>query len=236
MDILCIIPARGGSRSVKNKNIRKISGKPLIGYTIEAALQSRLVNKIVVSTDDPAIAKVANGYHIEVIKRPKSMSTDTAPIEWALRHAVNYCMKKDNLMVDIVVWLQANVPIRKKGQIDHVITELIRKRAHSAATVFEVDQIPQWMYSIGRNGFLSPLYLRSNKYRRQDIKPLYLVDGAIVAIKREILMGTSQKMGIHMFMGKKKLGVIEDKVYALEIDEPEDLKLAEFFLKYKKNK
>ena len=236
MNILCIIPARGGSKGVKNKNIKKILGKPLIGYTIESAKESRLVNKIIVSTDSKLIKKVAKSYRVEVIKRPKVMSTNTAPIEWALRHAVDYCGKKDNYFADIIVWLQANVPIRKKGQIDRVVTELIKKRADSAATVFEVDQIPQWMYSIDSNGFLSPLGFKSNKYRRQDIKPLYLVDGAIIAMKREILMRRNQKVGIHMFMGKKKVGVIEDKIYALEIHDPEDLKIAEFYLKEYCNK
>jgi CMP-N-acetylneuraminic acid synthetase len=78
MNILCIIPARGGSKRLKDKNITPFFGKPIIGYTIEAALQSRLANKIVISTDDEKIARVATKYDIQVVKRPKEYSTDTA--------------------------------------------------------------------------------------------------------------------------------------------------------------
>jgi N-acylneuraminate cytidylyltransferase/CMP-N,N'-diacetyllegionaminic acid synthase len=120
MNILCIIPARGGSKRLKDKNIIPLIGKPIIAYTIEAALQSHLANKIIISTDDEKIARVAMKYDIQVVKRPKEYSTDTAPIEQALRHVVRFLKGEEGYLADIV-GIQANIPIRKKGQIDEVL-------------------------------------------------------------------------------------------------------------------
>lgn len=230
MNILCVIPARGGSKGLEDKNIISLCGKPLIGYTIEAALKSKLVNKIVVSTDDKKIAKVAAKYNIQIIKRPKEFATDSSPIECAIRHAVKYLEANDGYVPEIVVWLQANVPIRKKGQIDEVIKKLISARADSAVTVYPVSQYPQWMKMMDEKGFLYPLFPGFKEYRRQDVKALYLLDGAVVAIKTKVLMGTAGKRGVHVFMGKRLVGIIEDKKYALEIDDKEDMGLAEFYL------
>ena len=114
MNVLCIIPARGGSKGLRNKNIWPIFGKPLIYYAIKAAKDSKFANKIVVSTDDEETAKAARKYNIRVIKRPEQYATDSAPIELALRHAVEYLKNTEGDLADEVVWLQANIPIRKK--------------------------------------------------------------------------------------------------------------------------
>lgn len=230
MNILCVIPARGGSKGLKGKNVVPVCGKPLIGYTIEAAIDSKLVNRIVVSTDDDEIGKTASGYGIQVIERPKKYSTDSAPIEDALRHAVRHLENNYNYSPEIVVLLQANVPIRKRGQIDAVINKLLYSRADSAVTVYAADQLPQWMKTIGRDGFLSPLFPGAKRYRRQDIKPLYLLDGAVVAMKAETLMGTEGKRGVHIFMGKKVVGIIQERIYSLEVDGKDDLDLVNFYL------
>ncbi len=232
MNILCVIPARGGSKGFKNKNIIPLYGKPLIGYTIEAALESKLVNKIVVSTDDRRIARAAIRYKIQAIKRPKKFATDSAPIEDAIRHAVKYLKSNDGYVPEIVVWLQANVPIRKRGQIDKVVKRLMSTCcADSAATTYPVSQYPQWMKIMDKKGFLFPLFPGFKKYRRQDIKTPYLLDGAVVAIKRKVLMETAGKRGVHIFMGKKTIAVVQDKKYSVEIDKKEDLELARFILR-----
>lgn len=230
MNILCVIPARGGSKGLRNKNIRPIFGKPLIAYTIEAALQSRLIDKIVVSTDDEKIAKVSRKYKIQVIKRPKKYATDLAPIEYALRHAVRYLEEEEDYAPDIVVWLQANIPIRKKGQIDKVIRKLLSSGADSATTVYPVSQFPQWMKIMDKDRFLSPLFPNVKEYRRQDVKEMYLLDGAIVAIKMRVLMSTAYMKGAHVYMGKKIAGFIQDKKYTIEVDDKESLNLAKLFI------
>lgn len=233
MNTLCIIPARGGSKRLKNKNIIPLLGKPIIAYSIASALESKLVNKIVVSTDDPKIIRVSQEYGIQAIKRPKEYSTDTAPIEQALRHAVSYLNKKENYSADIIVWLQANVPIRKKGQIDAVINKLLITGADSAVTVYQVSQYPLWMKRMDKRGFISPLSAGIKEYRSQDVEPLYLLDGAIVAMRREALMSTSGKSGAHIYLGKTTAGIIQEKKYTIEVDDKEDLDLAKFYLQNK---
>lgn len=234
MNILCVIPARGGSKGLKNKNIMPFFGKPLIAYTIEAAFESKLIDKIVVSTDDEKIAKVACKYKAQTIKRPKRYAIDSAPVEYALRHAVKYLKKEEDYVADIVVWLQANVPIRKKGQIDRIIRKLLSSDADSAVTVYAVTQFPQWMKRMDRKGRLSPLFHNFKKYRRQDVEEMYLLDGAIVVIKRKVLMETANAKGIHGYMGKRIVGIVQDRIYAVEIDDKESLNLAKFFITKKR--
>lgn len=236
MNILCVIPARGGSKGLRNKNIRPVFGKPLIAYTIEAALQSRLINKIVVSTDNEKIARVAHKYKIQVIKRPKRYATDLSPIEYALRHAVRYLEVEEDYVSDIVVWLQANIPIRKKGQIDKVIRKLLSSGADSAVTVYPVSQFPQWMKVIDKDGFLSPLFPSVKEYRRQDVKDMYLLDGAIVAIKLRVLMSTAYMKGAHVYMGKKIVSLIQDRKYTIEVDDKESLNLTKLFINKEKRR
>jgi len=231
MNILCVIPARGGSKGLKNKNIKHLLGRPLIAYTIEAALKSKLANKVAVSTDDPKIARVAERYGVQVIDRPKKYATDTAPIELALRHSVSYLKAEENYVTDIIVWLQANLPVRKTGQIDNVIKKLISGNADSAVTVSPVEQFPQWMKKMDKRNFLHPLVNNSKHYRRQDIKPLYRLDGAIVAIKAKVLMSTKNLRGVHVFLGKRTIGVIQDKKYSIEIDSKEDFELVKHTFK-----
>ncbi|GAH49641.1 unnamed protein product, partial [marine sediment metagenome] len=89
---------------------------------------------------------------------------------------------------------------------------------------------PQWMKTMDRDGFLFPLFPEYKKYRRQNIKPMFLLDGAVIAIKRKVLMETEGRRGVHVFMGKKIKGIIQDKKYTIEIDNKEDLGLAIFFL------
>ncbi len=231
MNILCVIPARGGSKGLKNKNIMPFLGKPLIGYTIDAAKESKIVNKIIVSTDDAKIARVARQYGVEIINRPKKFATDTSPIELSLRHAVNYLEKKRGYAADIIVWLQANIPIRKEGQIDTIVKKLIKSSADSAVTVQRVDSFPQWMKRMGKRNYLIPFIRNGKLYRRQDLEPLYLVDGSIVAMRKKSLMETDGLKGVHVFMGKKVLGVTQEKEFTIEIDDRDSLGLAEFYLR-----
>lgn len=236
LNIVCVVPARGGSKGIKDKNIVSLAGKPLMAYTLEAALDSRLANRVVVSTDNKKIARVAREYGVSVIKRPKEYATDTAPIEWALIHAVEYLAAHEGYLADIVVWLHANVPVRKKGQIDRVIRSLIAKDADSAVSVYEVSQFPQWMKKMDKNSFLHPFVPGCKVYRRQDLEPSYLLDGAIVAMQKESLLASKGRSGQHVYLGKKVLGIVEDWPYTIEVDDQKGLDLANLYLSLKKHK
>ena len=223
MNILCIIPARGGSNGLSNKNIMPLLGKPLIGYTIEAALESKLIDKTVVSTDDPKIARVAASYKVMTIKRPKRYATDSAPIELALRHAVRYLQTNQRYNADIVIWLQANVPFRVKGNIDKAIRKLIKTRADSVISITEVSCRPENMKRLLRGDKIAHL-ARPTEIRRQEYrnKKLYFLNGAIIAITRKALMDSEGLKGAHVYLGNDIRAIIEDRFYSFEVDDKLD--------------
>ncbi len=231
MAVLCVIPARGGSKRIKNKNILPINGKPLIAYTIEAALDAELVDKAVVSTEDENIAKVARGLGVDVVMRPDNLASDDAAIDDALRHALIHYEDAAEIY-EIAVLLQANVPVRKADEIDLAIRKLKDDSSLSAAaTAYAISQRPEWMKLIDpQTGLLKPFMPPTNSFRMQDLPELYLLDGAIIVIRKQNLMQTEGVKRIHAYMGEEVLPIIHDFKYAVEIDEEEDFALAEFYL------
>ena len=231
MNILGIIPARGGSKGVKNKNILKLSGKPLIGYTIEDALKSKLINKVVVSTDSKKIANLVRKlYKVGVIMRPAEFAKDDSPIEEALLHAIEYLNEKEGYKTDLLVWMQPNVPIRKKGIIDNAIKKLKSNRADSCVTCYEADQIPEAM-KVMKNGMLVPLIKDLEAVGRQDFPKRYLLDGSVLVLKPEHLLKNRGTKKAHTYLGSRIMPIVQDKrMHSLEIDVPEDLPLIEYYI------
>lgn len=236
MNILGIIPARGGKQQLSNKNTLSLLGRPVIAYTILAAQKASLIDRLVVSTENRDIASVAKQLNVRVVDRPSGLALDTSPLEDSLRHVVRYLKKEDNYQADIVVQMLANVPVRKEGMIDRVINKLIDTDADSVATVYSVDQYPQWMKKMDQDGYLRSFLPLTKEYRRQDIEQMYLLDGAVIAIKRDILMETAGMKGVYLYTGRNVLGVIQNRKYAIEIDSQEDFSIAESFLKIMKTK
>lgn len=232
MHILGVIPARGGSKRLKDKNIVWLNGKPVIGYTIEDALASRLLDKVVVSTESNKIANVVKDiYDVEIIKRPRKYSRDDSPIEEALLHAVEYLEQKNDYKTDIVVWMQANVPIRKEGIIDEAIEKLVDSTADSCVTCYEADQIPEAMKVIDEKGKLVPVHRDVRGIRKQEFPKRYLVDGSVLALKVKNLFETRGIRRSHIYLGKETIPIIQEKrMYSLEIDAPDDLLLAKYYM------
>ncbi len=231
-NILGIIPARGGSKGLKDKNILDLLGKPLIGYTIEAALDSKLLDRIVVSTDSNKIAKVVRDhYKVEVIMRPSGIAKDSSPIEEALLHAVEYMQNENDYRADIVVWMQPNVPIRKGGLVDKVVHDLINSDADSCVTCYEVDQIPEIMKVINEKGRLLPMVQGVDGTRRQEFCKRFLLDGSIVALRTENLYKAGGIRKAHIYLGREVIPVIqEERMYSIEIDNPEDFDLVLYYM------
>lgn len=230
MNILGVIPARGGSKDIPNKNVQLLLGEPVIAYTIIAAQRSNLITRLVVSTEDKEITEVSHRYPVEVIPRPVELAAHDSPIEEALRHSVTYLREKEGYNPDIVVQMQANVPVRKQGMIDAVIEKLINSRGDSAVSIYEVDQRPEIMKRL-KGDRLFPRYKLTKGYRRQDFPKLHLLDGAVLATKTEVLFATTGDRRVHAYLGDDVRGVIQEKFYVVEIDTPEDLILAEAILR-----
>ena len=114
MNILSIIPARGGSKSIPLKNIVKIQNKPLLYYTVTASLNSKLITRTIVSTDNQKIAKVAELLGAEVIKRPKKLASDTSSVELTIQHTVDHLKKTEDYIPDIIILLQNTSPLKTR--------------------------------------------------------------------------------------------------------------------------
>ena len=238
MNVLCVITGRGKSERMPNKNIRILLGKPLIAYTIEKALKSKLCSRVAVSTDDAKIASVAREYGIDdVIMRPAKLALDTSPIDDALRHAVRFFECKKKFVADIVVLLQANVPVRKDGEIDEVIRKLMKKNdATAVATAYIVNQHPEWMKIIDpKTGRIAPFMGVTDLYRKQDLRELYLLDGAVIAVKTQVLMDTEGISKAHGYLGDKVDIIVQEAKYSVEIDEENDFELAKYYLLEEQN-
>lgn len=232
MNILAIIPARCGSKGLKNKNVLDLAGKPLIQYTIESSFQNDTINKVVVSTEDSEIARISKKAGAQVIIRPNEYSEDESPIYHALRHALRYLEKNESYYPDIVVWLQANVPLREKNLIDNVVDKLISNynTIDSVVTVYEVDQYPEAMKKIQDGIVIWREKPQKVMYTRQEFEKNYLLDGSVMAIKTKKLMEEGfEDTDAHFYMGKM-MPYVHAFPYTLEVHSKSDLLLLECIL------
>jgi len=227
--VIGIIPAREGSKRLKNKNILPLLGKPLMAYTIEAALRAEKLDRVLVSTDGEEIARVARRWGAEVVKRPAELATDTSPIDESLRHVVDHLLETEGYQTDIVVIMQANLPFRAAGVIDKVVARLLETAVETVATAFEVSQSPEWMKRV-INDRAVPYMEPSTSYRMQDLEKLYLIDGAVAAIKTDTLMRTRGDKTTHAYMGQDIGLELQDRIYAKEVDDEDDFRMAELLL------
>ena len=221
MSIIAIIPARGGSKGLPRKNIRKLANKPLIAHSIIHAKEAKLVDRVYVSTDDRKIAEISRAYGAEIINRPDELAGDAASSESALIHGVKE-IESTGMIIDLVVFLQCTSPIRIGTDIDNAIRKVKTEVADSLLSVSpshrflwqEVDDIAQ---SINYDYHCRP--------RRQDMKPQYVENGSIYIFKTWVLKELNNRLG-----GKVVLFPMSEAA-SWEIDSPLDFDIAEFLLK-----
>jgi len=187
---LCFIGARGGSKGVKNKNIRKLGDKPLIAHTIICALESKLFENVVVSTEDHQIAKIAKKYGADVpFMRPKKLSTDSASMIDVLNHGI----KKLNSLgykFDVIVNRDCTVPFIKNSDIKGALELLTREKCDGVVTVYQQHLNPYFnMMEIGKNGFLEmSKKLKRPIQRRQDAPIVYQLNGVFCLRVKNFLL------------------------------------------------
>jgi N-acylneuraminate cytidylyltransferase len=223
MNILAIIPARGGSKGIPLKNIQPVGGLPLIAWNIKASLNSRYITRTIVSTDDAAIAQVSKKYGAEVIWRPDAISGDTASSESALIHALQAIQKKENHQPDITVFLQCTSPLTSSSDIDQCIEKLITENADTATTVTDFHYF-LWK-EIEDSNAEGINHDKRFRPRRQDREPQYIETGAVYVMRTDGFL-THQ----HRFFGKTVLSHMPTE-RVQEIDEPSDLIVADFRLR-----
>jgi N-acylneuraminate cytidylyltransferase len=189
LEILGIIPARGGSKGVTRKNVRPLCGHPLLCYTIAAAQGSRLLTRVVVSTEDAEIADVAAQAGCEVVDRPAEMARDDSPTLPAAQHAVLAVEAQIGRKLDHVVILQATTPFRSSADIDACLEKLISTGADCVVSVRQAHEVhASKLKKLEGDGLLPYLMEEVEGVRRQDLPPCYVRNGGIYATRRGVLM------------------------------------------------
>lgn len=227
--ILGIIPARGGSKGIPNKNIFPLKGRPLIAYTIEAAKGSHLLDDFFVSTDAEVIAKVARAKSAQVpFIRPNEIAKDDTPMVSVLQHAIKWYEEKHRINMTAVVTLQPTAPLRLASDIDGAISLFLRNpEADSLITCYNALNVhPNYMY-VREGGRMITLMKERSMLRRQEFEPVYVRNGAVYITRRDLIMEGGR------IVGDKPLGYIMPRERSVNIDEPFDLELALFLLNRK---
>lgn len=186
--ILAIIPARGGSKGLPRKNVKKLCGKPLIGWTIEEALKSKYIDKLIVSTEDEEIAQVSKKYGVEVIKRPLELASDNSSVNDTVCNVLDFLKNsKKGYEPSLILLLQCTSPFRRVRHIDEAIYKLSISNADSIVSVVREENPIWWTKVIKENDYIED-YIKFDrtKYKiRQDFPELYRLNGAIYIVKTE---------------------------------------------------
>jgi len=218
---LAIIPARGGSKRLPRKNVLDLAGKPLIAWSIEAGLNSKYIDKVVVSSDYAEILAVSKKYSAESITRPEELASDTATTFDAIKHTI------DNVeQYDYIVLLQATSPLRDTKHIDEAIELLESKNADAVVSVCEMDHSPLWSNtldeSLSMQGFLRDEVL--NK-RSQDLEKYFRLNGAIYICRTGKLLEEKS-----FFLKENIYAYKMNRESSIDIDEEIDFKIAEVLI------
>ena len=229
--VLAIIPARGGSKGVTNKNIRMLAGKPLIAYTLEASQKSSVLTHTIVSTDSEEIATIAKNHGGKVpFMRPAELATDMAASLPVIQHAVKEMEALLNCKFDAVVMLQPTCPLRASADIDQAVNKLFESKADSVISVTDVGgHHPLRMKRIVAGDHLVNYIEQGaeDMRPRQVLPPTYIRNGALYVAKRDVIMEKNT------FVGEDCRAYIMPGDRSVNIDVFEDLLVAEHYLKEK---
>jgi len=222
--ILGIIPARGGSKGIKNKNIQNLRGRPLVGWAVKACKSSEMLDWWFVSTDDDETMRIAKTYGAEILLRPKKISGDKSRDIEFLQHAVNFA-KQGKIYPDIIAWFPPDCPIRGSKDIDEVLRYMVKKNLDSVRTAIEapIHPLKMWMMIGGElNSVLdfTPFCKLGVGVPRQKLPQAFAPFGMVNATKTQFI-----KNG--QLWGKKLEFFMVDPAKYLDIDTPEQLERAQ---------
>lgn len=229
-EVLAIIPARGGSKSIPRKNIRTFAGYPLIAYSIAAGRAAKTVNRLIVSTDDDEIAAVARDFQAEVpFLRPKDLAQDTTPDLPVFQHALHWLNENEGYKPDIVVQLRPTSPFRKTVHIDQAVLSLLEHpEADSIRTVCTPFQNPFKMWQIKPDGLMRPLLdlgiPEAYNLPRQALPEVYWQTGYVDAAWSDTILVKKS------MTGQAILPLVIGSEEWIDIDSPEDWRRAELLL------
>lgn len=221
---LAIIPARGGSKGIPRKNVLLLAGKPLLAHTIEQARASSTINRVVVSTDDPEIATIAQQYGAEVVWRPPEISGDMASSEAALSHTLAHLHENESYEPELIVFLQCTSPLTLAEDIDGTVQALLTQ---DADTALAVTPFHYFLWREDEHGDTVGInHDKRERLLRQQREPQYRETGAVYVMRTAGFLAAK-----HRFFGKTAHYVIPPE-RCLEIDEPVDFSVAEMLIRH----
>jgi CMP-N-acetylneuraminic acid synthetase len=232
MNTLAIILSRAGSKGLRHKAILPLCGRPVITYTFDHAEQSSLIDATCVTTDSPQVAELARRSGIEVIDRPPELARDDAPVDLAVKHALEtYESRHPTFIADVIVLLYGNVPVRASDVTDRAVSHLFTTGADSVRSVTPVGKLhPDWMHHL-EDGRLRQ-FRENHIDRRQNLEPLYFHDGAVAVVTRASLLAEPQDPDDHLaFFGTNCHAIVQEQHDTVDVDTLADLYYAEALLR-----
>jgi CMP-N,N'-diacetyllegionaminic acid synthase len=229
--VVALIPARGGSKGIKSKNLYPLCSKPLISWTIKSAKKEKMINRVFISTDNSNIALQAKKYGAEIHKRPKKYATDKSLIYETINCFLKYLRHKLNYMPDVLVLLEPTCPLRKKNLIAKCIKKLLKKNYDTIATFSKAKTDPRKIWNISKNEKPSAFYKNEVWLPRQKLNSTYQLNGLLYGfnfqnkknVKKNLLYGNSTSY-------------VTSNVSNVDINSEEDMQYAEYIIKKRKNK
>jgi len=222
--IIALIPARGGSKGLPRKNIALLNGKPLISYSIQSALNTNLVSRVIVSTEDAEIAETSRKYGAEVMDRPRELAQDDTPTMSVVIWTLNQ-LEANGYFADAIVLLQPTTPLRTSHDIDAAAKLFFESDCESVVSICEMEHSPYWSFKV-ENGFISSLLGKEHlSIRRQDLPKVYLPNGALFISSPKVLLRTKS------FYTDRTMPYIMPSERSIDIDSEKDLLLAEIMLR-----
>jgi YrbI family 3-deoxy-D-manno-octulosonate 8-phosphate phosphatase len=219
---IAIIPARGGSKGIPRKNLVPLAGSPLIAHTIRHGLEASEITEVIVSTEDAEIAAVAEGAGATVVARPPELATDEASSEPALIHALDTRRAADAEDPELVVFLQATSPVRRRDDVDSAVRAL---RDAGADSLVSVTASKHFEWAVDDGGARPLNYEPARRPRRQEIPPRFQENGSIYITATPVLRETETRLGGRIALYEM------DRWTAVELDDREDLELLEWIMR-----
>lgn len=233
--VLALVPARGGSKGLPRKNARLLAGKPLVAHAVEAGRAARLVDRVLCSTDDPAIAELARAAGAEVpFLRPADLAQDTTEDWPVFAHALRWLDDHEGYRPDIVVNLRPSTPLRRPGLVDEAVELLAQTGVDSVKSVCLARQHPHKMWLLTNGGPIMEPYLetpfrlaRGPDVPRAELDPVYWQTGHVDAMWRRTIV----EQGV--LIGRRVAAVVVDQDDSVDIDGPRELEMAELILQWR---